>query len=255
MANNPKPQPRRAPDEVRSIQQAIATLMQVRHRSAPGPKEMAVWMGTLTNYPSTAILHAMGLHTRRAKNAPTPADIVEILDAMDTRPSPQEAWAYCQAAENESMTIVWTQEMAQAWGVAFPLIQEGDRVAARMTFLEQYRILVDWARERHAPAHWMPSFGRDPAQREGAIRQAIEQGKLHAESAERLLPGGPSSGELRTLALAAPDEKTRASFRKLAQKFLPQIRERLDRVRTAPADEPEPLPDGEAEPQAAGPRP
>lgn len=39
---------------------------------------------------------------------------------------------------NEADTAVWTQEMADAWRVALPLIRSGEIVAARMAFKEAY---------------------------------------------------------------------------------------------------------------------
>jgi hypothetical protein len=217
----------RPTEESRAIQQSLATIMQVRHRTPPGPKEMAVWLHALEGYPTPMILRALSLHTRRSKSAPVPANIIEILDALDGRPGAQQAWANCQRAENEDATIVWTQEEAQAWGVALPLIQAGDRIAARMAFLERYNALVDEARERRSPARWIPSLGRDPAQRADVITQAVEQGRIASEAAQKYLPAQCPPGALNTLALSAPDARTRAHLCSLARKFIPQLRERL----------------------------
>ena len=100
----------------------------------------------------------------------------------------------------------------------------------------------------------MPSLGRDPTQREDVIQQAILQGRLRAENVRKWLPAPESADSgLRALALAAPDKAARESFRNLAKKFLPQIRERLDRERSQPlpGGKGKPKPISEAPPQPA----
>jgi hypothetical protein len=112
--------------------------------------------------------------------------LVSRLD--DGRPGPEEAWA--AIPRDEATTVVWTDEAAAAFGVAGPLLDQGDRVAARMAFVEHYRAAVAQARREGRPAVWRASLGRDPRQRESALRDAVNRGRLTNDRAQALLPGG-----------------------------------------------------------------
>lgn len=89
---------------------------------------------------------------------------------------------------DEAASVVWTSEMAQAWGVAAPLLAQGDGVAARMAFLERYRALVQLGRDAGVPPQWTPSLGHDPLGRESALIEAAERGRLSASHVAVLLP-------------------------------------------------------------------
>lgn len=112
------------------------------------------------------------------------AEILKRLD--DGRPGVEEAWAACP--RSESVTSVWTEEMAQAWGVAAALLAEGDKVAARMAFKEAYLAAVQKARDATLPVRWWVSLGHDPHGREAPLIEAMRQGKLDGEYVFGLLP-------------------------------------------------------------------
>ena len=100
--------------------------------------------------------------------------------------------------KGEGASVVWTEEMAQAFGVACPLM-DSDEVAARMAFKEAYAKALSAARNDGKPVKWTPSLGQDPWGRESALRQAVELGRLKAEHAARLLPHLKSSPEFSAL--------------------------------------------------------
>lgn len=104
----------------------------------------------------------------------------------DGRPGAEEAWA--SAPKNEVQSVVWTDEMAQAWGIAAPLLAEGDAIAARMAFVETYRKLVQAARDAGTPVRWTPSLGHDPAGRESVLLDAVRMGRLTWQHVATLLP-------------------------------------------------------------------
>lgn len=110
--------------------------------------------------------------------------IIERID--DGRPNVEEAWA--MLPRNESQTIVWTEEMAAAYGVCSPLLADGEKVAARMAFKEAYTTLLAQARAQVKPAKWSATLGSDKAGREEALKLAVETGKLNADYARQLLP-------------------------------------------------------------------
>lgn len=95
----------------------------------------------------------------------------------DGRPSPDEAWSIVPTSEEQ--TVVWTDEIASAWG---QVREMDDRVAARKSFLDIYDRLVSEARLRMDPTRWTVSCGTDPARRELAINNAITLGRLPAST-------------------------------------------------------------------------
>jgi hypothetical protein len=112
------------------------------------------------------------------------SDIVVRIE--DGRPDVDEAWNMMPASESSS--VVWTDEMAQAWGVAAPLLQAGDLSAARTAFKESYTKAVLRARIQRKPAQWIPSLGSDVMGRERVLLDAVKKKRISAEHAERLLP-------------------------------------------------------------------
>jgi hypothetical protein len=132
------------------------------------------------------------------------SDIVVRIE--DGRPDADEAWA--MMPRTESSSVVWTDEMAQAWGVAAPLLQAGDFSAAHAAFKESYTKAVLRARIQRKAAHWTPSLGSDVAGRERVLLDAVKKKRLSAEHAERLLPD-------QEIAAQARDVIKRLSLKKL----------------------------------------
>lgn len=110
-----------------------------------------------------------------------------ILRVEDGRPTLEEAWAMIPRDEHAS--VVWTEEVAHAWGVVLPLLEEGEVRSARSAFHEVYVRSVVEARLRREPVRWAPSLGRDAAGREQVLREAVELGRLPAAHVEQLLAG------------------------------------------------------------------
>lgn len=117
-------------------------------------------------------------------NPPTPGSIVQALKPKDTsRPGAEEAWAIAVRACDETETVMMTDEIAQAWGVAQPIFNLGDEVGARMAFKEAYGRILGSA---EAPAKWFPSIGSDPYKRDTALAEAKRTGLLPAPTATAL---------------------------------------------------------------------
>ena len=113
---------------------------------------------------------------------------IEGLVADDGRPGAEEAWAMCSNADDESETVVWSDEMSQAYSVAGPLMQAGDHIGARMAFKEAYLRLVDGARRERKPIAWSVSLGHDVNKRHAALVTAETRGLLPNGEALRLAP-------------------------------------------------------------------
>jgi hypothetical protein len=167
----------------KALLQAIAVCAELT-RTQLSEAAVRVLVDDLSRYPEAQVLHALSRCRRELRSGLTLADILARLD--DGRPGPEEAWA--MIPRDEATSVVWTEEMSQAWGVAQPLLAEGDQVAARMAFLEHYRGIVQAARDRGQPPRWTPSLGHDPAGREEVLVRAVELGRLSAAHVAGLLP-------------------------------------------------------------------
>lgn len=143
----------------------------------------------LTAYPEAQVFAALERCRREVKGVLSLADVISRLD--DGRPGADEAWA--MIPRDETQSVVWTDEMAVAYGVARPLLTAGDPIAARVAFRECYARVVTLARcEQRAP-QWRLSPGYDVAGRELAVRDAVSKGRLTPQQAMRLLPDETNS--------------------------------------------------------------
>jgi hypothetical protein len=138
----------------------------------------------LAKFPEAQVLGALTRCRKELKGRLTLAEIISRL--ADGRPGPEEAWAMLPAGEHD--TVVWTEEMRIAWGVVRNMLADGQRVAARMAFLERYRVLVAEARDAGVTVKWSATLGQDARGREAAITDAREKGRLSEEQVRCYLP-------------------------------------------------------------------
>ncbi len=109
--------------------------------------------------------------------------LAAILDRMENgHVGADEAWALCPRSEAE--TVVWTEEIAEAFESARSLL-ERDPVAARMAFRDAYGRAVSAARSERRTANWLVSLGHDRGGRIAPLRRAVALGRLAAEDALR----------------------------------------------------------------------
>lgn len=156
----------------------------------------------LAAYPVRQVQLALGRCRKELKRL----TLTDILDRLPGQhPGPEEAWAIVSTGmREESITIVWTDEMRQAFGVAQALAD--DPVGARMAFKEQYLQLVREARAQGQAPRWSVSLGADKAGRELAILEGVKAGRLSHAYAATLLPAATISSReaLRLLDEYAP---------------------------------------------------
>lgn len=153
-------------------------------KPAVGPRHAALYFRLLSSYSIDAVTAAFEAHLRdsqRGRFFPTPADILAQFEAaaqLDERPSGDEAWAIAIKAADEACTVVWTDEIAEAWGIARKVFEGGDEVGARMAFRDAYKRLVEASRGLREPVRWTPSVGHDITLRDEAMTRAVEDGRL-----------------------------------------------------------------------------
>lgn len=161
------------------------------------PKAKALFFKALEPYPLDLVSKAMTAHIRDPQCGmyqPTPAHIVAKIEAVNTGPNcpgADEAWSIAMMAEDEAETVVWTEEMRDAFAICRPVFAAGDKVGARMAFKDAYtRLTAKATREGRAPK-WECSLGHNSTRREAVISQAVQRGLLPAPNAAALLPPPP----------------------------------------------------------------
>lgn len=153
----------------------------------------------LSLYSEAAVLGALSRCRREVRGVLTVQDVVSRLD--DGRPGIDEAWAMLPF--DEASSAVWTDEMSEAFGVALPLLREGDRTAARFAFREAYAKAVGAARDAARPVSWWASLGHDVQGRGVVLKDAVDKGRLSLEQAQVLHPMLPGATKVTAIALDA----------------------------------------------------
>lgn len=166
--------------------EAIAVTAELCGRTF-SPAAAMVFAGDLSGFPDHSVMAALTRCRKEVKGFLTIADVISRID--DGRPGVEEAWA--MIPRDEATSIVWTEEMAQAYGKAAPLLDEGDKIGARMAFKEAYAKLVAEARDRKQPPKWTPSLGDDVNGRQLALIDAVRAGRMKLDHATTLLAGQP----------------------------------------------------------------
>lgn len=138
----------------------------------------------LSSYPEESVFLALRRCQNEVRYKLTLADILDRLPGQ--HPGAEEAWSIVsKAMGNEQVSIVWTDPMRKAYGVAAPLTD--DPVAARMAFKEKYEDLVSMARAERVSPKWSVSLGYDRNMREDAIKEAEQKNLLSHDQAQHLL--------------------------------------------------------------------
>jgi hypothetical protein len=174
--------------------EAIAVTAELCGRTF-SPAAAMMFASDLDGFPESAVLLALTRCRKEVRGMMTIQDVISRID--DGRPGVEQAWAMIPQDENTS--VVWTDEMAAAWGTAASLLREGDRIGARMAFKETYAKLVSDARDQKEPPKWTPSFGDDRYGRQAAMAEAVRMNRLTLDHAVLVLGDELGEGLIRTL--------------------------------------------------------
>ena len=156
------------------------------------PVAAKLFADDLEGYDEQAILKALSRCRKELKGPLTLEAVISRIE--DGRPGVEEAWA--MLPHDESATVVWTNEMSEAWGIALPLLNASDVVAARMAFKEAYTKAITLARDQKKPVKWTASLGHDKNGREHVLTQAVALGRLPAAHVKALLPSHEVSPQM-----------------------------------------------------------
>lgn len=183
---------------------------------------VGLWWNLLGCYEFADVEQAFGQYLKSAEGrfSPKPASIISIIDAMrpDGRPGADEAWAMIPM--NEYSSAVMTQEMSEALHIAQPLLDAGDKIAARMSFREAYNRIVDTNKRNCIMPKWTPSLGYDKEGRDSVLAEAVRLGRLSADHAIGLLP----PEKIAPMLQSAGEEKLALEYK------LPSAKEVMSRI-------------------------
>lgn len=184
------------------------------------PTAAAMMVNDLAGYRTDDVLAALKL-VRAGASRFNLKGIIDALEKVcpDGRPGADEAWAMIPRDEHTSTMM--TEEMSEAYGIAKPLLNEGDQIAARKSFIEAYSRIVERNKQAGVSLKWFPSLGRDPEMRATVLQEAVRVGRIGAEHAEKIVPPDILNLPNHTTRLAIEDktpmsdEQARANIEKL----------------------------------------
>jgi len=178
----------RDPEKSKFLKMMQATLA-VYDKTA-SVETVCLWWNLLSCYDFADVEIAFSRYLKSAEGrfSPKPASIIAIINAMrpDGRPGVDEAWA--MIPRDECVSAVITEEMAESYGIAKPLLDDGDQVAARMAFKDAYGRIVEKNKIAGIAPKWFPSLGSDPMMRETVLAEAVRLGRLGCDHAAKSVP-------------------------------------------------------------------
>lgn len=162
-----------------SFAKLLSEVMAGYGKPLPDGAMVNVWFNMLAPFEPATIRRAFDAYaSERPDFVPVPNSISARCKLLDGRPDENEAWAVALTSRDERETVVWTQEMAEAFNVSRPLLETGDEIGARMAFKDAYARLVNEARAANKPARWSVSAGWDGERRNLIVQKAVVAGLL-----------------------------------------------------------------------------
>lgn len=196
----------------------IATTFEVCGSTELSEGAQKLVTASLDEYPPHAVQAALVRCCREVRGRLALADIIQRID--DGRPGAEEAWAIAYLAMKDTgATIVWTTEMAYAFGAVEKM---EDMVAARMSFKEAYERSCDESRSEQKAVMWMPSLG-DYNGRSGPLLDAVRLGRLEVSHVRNLLPELPPMPGEKALPEHESNPEDRERIKELCQDVIGKI--------------------------------
>jgi hypothetical protein len=190
------------------------------------PVALAMMASDLKEYHPSLISQALQNVRKGQKPFGLGAIVAEIESLKpDGRLGADEAWALYP--HDEATSAVLTNEISEAMQIAQPLLNEGDKVGARMAFKEAYTRIVAKNKNEGIAPKWFPSLGTDKNGREEVLKQAVQLGRLTQDHAISLLPVKVNAKVSEAVALI--DNKTKLTPEQIEknQKRLAEIKSML----------------------------
>ena len=142
-----------------------------------------------------------------------------------------EAWAIAEKSigfDGQELTVIWTEQMAQAFSRCEELIKIGDkyqRAEAKKIFCDAYDRLVTQAKDQGLKPIYVTSLGTDKDQAIAAIKQAEVDGFLPAPEAALQLEHKQTSVEIQSDSL-----KYKTIAQEALAKLAPHIKRNVNKM-------------------------
>ena len=142
-----------------------------------------------------------------------------------------EAWAIAEKSigfDGQELTVIWTEQMAQAFSRCGELIKTGDkyqRAEAKKIFCDAYDRLVTQAKDQGLKPIYVTSLGVDKDQAIAAIKQAEVDGFLPAPEAALQLEHKQTSAEIQSDSL-----KYKTIAQEALAKLAPHIKRNVNKM-------------------------
>ena len=133
-----------------------------------------------------------------------------------------EAWSIAEKSigfDGEELTVVWTEQMAQAFSRCEDLVKTGDkyqRAEAKKIFCDAYDRLVTQAKDKGLKPIYTTSLGVDKDQAISAIQQAKLEGFLSASVVQQQLEHKQTRAEIQSDSL---------KYKTIAQEAIAKLKE------------------------------
>lgn len=176
------------PAQLSKISETISAMWLLINAQPLSEAAIDIFIDDVADVSFDSVMLAMASARRQCRSRISIGDIMQQLQNMDGRPSAEEAWGIASQVMDEAATVVWTNEIAEAWQIAYPLLEMGDKFSAARAFKEKYEQVVSNARLTRRPAQWLANIGTDQGLRQHAIEQAVNERKLSPDHAMKLLP-------------------------------------------------------------------
>lgn len=142
-----------------------------------------------------------------------------------------EAWAIAEKSigfDGQELTVIWTEQMAQAFSRCEELIKTGDkyqRAEAKKIFCDAYDRLVTQAKDQGLKPIYVTSLGTDKDQAIAAIKQAEVDGFLKAPEAALQLEHKQAKAEIQSDSL-----KYKTIAQEALAKLAPHIKRNVNKM-------------------------
>lgn len=137
---------------------------------------------------------------------PKSGDIIRQINKLaesDGRIDWAEAFAVCITATDERKTLVWSEEMREAWFSVSELYSL-DKIAAKQSFKSIYERLVSESRARRVAVRYSVSLGGSESHQREVLELAVKRGQLTFMAAKKVFPALDAPPISNVVLLSAP---------------------------------------------------
>lgn len=194
------------------------------------PNVALIMVDDLSMYPLADVLQSLVRVRREHSGKLTLKLILDILSPLAGWLSANEAWALALPAIDEKSTVVWTPEIAKAFEVARPILEDGDKIGARMAFIPAYDRIINQAKLENRTPSYEVSAGWCPHNRDLAIQNAVTVGLLPPPKNDPLMLAPPDETSAQRKAREAEEQENRKRFQEQLQRLAKALKDNDERA-------------------------